>query len=219
MIEFLSQVPLFSKLNEQHLKSISEICTRKLFHAGTILFREKEIGATFYIVYSGSVKIFTTHSGGEEKILAVFNAGESFGELSLIDGKPRSATAQTLEDSGLISLDGIHFMQLLRSNFDMTKSIMEELCSRLRDTNEHVQDLTFLDARTRVLKSLIKLANKSGKRSGTTIDIKLALNYDELARMAGVEKNVLIQVLRDLQEKRIVILGPSHITLDLAKLR
>jgi CRP/FNR family transcriptional regulator/CRP/FNR family cyclic AMP-dependent transcriptional regulator len=219
MIEFLSKVPLFAKLNETQLQAIDRICGKKTFAAGTILFRENEVGDIFYIVLSGSLKIYNTTKGGEEKILATFKPGESFGELSLIDGKPRSATAQTLEDSVLICLDGTLFLRLLQANFDITKCIMEELCNRLRETNQHVQDLTFLDSRTLVLKSLIKLANKHGKRSGTTIEIRMALNYDELSRMAGVQKPVLMQVLRDLHERRILVQGPESMTLDLAKLR
>src|SRR5690606_18700561 len=143
----------------------------------TILFKEKEHGSDFYIVLSGSIKIFTTHQG-EEKVLTVFSAGDSFGELSLIDGKPRSASAQVVENSVLFNIPGDKFMDLLKNNFEITRSIMRELCDRLRNTNQHVHDLTFLDARTRVVKSLISIANKGGTRSGTTITFRVSLNFD-----------------------------------------
>src|SRR5690606_34368299 len=97
MIDFLSKVPLFAKLNESQLKIIADICSKKAVRAGTILFREKEPGSIFYVVYMGSVKIFTSNNAGEEKMLSLFKTGDSFGELSLIDGKPRSATAQAME--------------------------------------------------------------------------------------------------------------------------
>lgn len=219
MIDFLRKVPLFSKLNEDQLSAIRDICTKKTFKAGTVLFQERDLGTTFFIVFSGSVKIYITNQSAEEKILSIFRTGDSFGELSLIDGKPRSTSAATLEDSTLIALDGPHFLQLLRTNFEITLCIMQELSQRLRDTNQHVHDLTFLDARTRVLKNLITLANKSGLREGNKITIKISLNYDELSRMAGVQKNILTQVIRDLQEKQILLLGINDFTLDLAKLR
>jgi CRP/FNR family cyclic AMP-dependent transcriptional regulator len=219
MIDFLSKVPLFSNLNEQQLTSISNICTRKTFKAGTVLFNEKELGTVFYIVFKGSVKIYTTANTGEEKILSLFKSGDSFGELSLIDGKPRSASAQTLEDSVLIALDARNFLDLLKTNFDISLCIMRELCNRLRDTNQHVYDLTFLDARTRVIKSLITLANKNGSRQGNVITIKMMLNYDEVSQMAGVQKPILMQVIRDFQEREILKFNGPEMKLDLAKLR
>jgi len=219
MIEFVRNVPLFSRLNEAQLQAVAAICTRKTYKPNVVLFSEKELGSVFYMVYSGSVKVYTTSQGGEEKILSIFKSGESFGELSLIDGKPRSASAQTLEESVLVTLMGQHFLQLLQNHFDITLGIMQELSNRLRDTNQHVYDLTFLDARTRVIKSLIKLANKHGMRNGNIITIKLVLNFDEISQMAGVQKITLMQVVRDLEEKHILTISPVDFKLDLAKLR
>ncbi|WP_274362777.1 Crp/Fnr family transcriptional regulator [Paenibacillus thermotolerans] len=219
MQQFLQKVSLFQGLNEDQIVKISEITTRKGFRAGTVLFQQNEIGNVFYIVLTGSVKIYTSNAAGEEKILSTFKAGDSFGELALIDGKPRSASAQTLEDSTFLTISGNDFLKLLQTHFDISLAIMQELCTRLRDTNQHVYDLTFLDARTRVIKNLITLANKNGIRSGNTIYIKLALNYDELSRMAGVTKNVLMQVIRDFEERQIIKATPMDFTLDLSKLR
>jgi CRP/FNR family transcriptional regulator/CRP/FNR family cyclic AMP-dependent transcriptional regulator len=96
---------------------------------------------------------------------------------------------------------------------------MRELCQRLRDSNQHVNDLTFLDARTRILKNLIMLANRHGVREGNLIKIRVALNYDELSQMSNVQKPILMQVLRDLQEKQILVPTATDLRLDLAKLR
>lgn len=216
--EFFRKVTLFSQMTDDQLDLVANITTRKQYTPSTVLFRENEPGNAFYIVYSGSVKIFTTHNG-EEKILSVLKAGESFGELSLIDGKNRSASAATLETSILISLSAANFLDLLRNHFDINLSILRELCQRLRDTNQHVNDLTFLDARTRILKNLIQMANKYGTREGTTILIRMVLNYDELCQMSNVQKPVLMQVLRDFQEKRILTMGMGDMRLDLSKLR
>lgn len=219
MLEHIKKVPLFSQLNEQQLRALVDICTRRTYKTGTILFSEKETGSVFYMVLSGSVKIFTTSSAGEEKILSICKTSESFGELSLIDGKPRSASAQTLEECVLLTITGQSFLELLRSHFDISLGIMQELSSRLRDTNQQVYDLTFLDARTRVIKSLIKMANSHGLRKGTSIIIKLVLNYDEISQLAGVQKSTLMQVIRDLEEKKILTISPSEFTLDLTKLK
>lgn len=218
MIETLQQVPLFYKLNDEQLGHVADICTTKKFREGTVLFREKEPGTAFYIVVSGSVKLYLSQAG-TDKILAIFKAGDSFGELALIDGKPRSATAQTLEDSVMIELAADKFLELLKWNFDITLCIMQELSQRLRDTNQHVHDLTFLDARSRVVKSLIMLANKHGTRQGPTIHVKLALNCDEISRMAGVQKTELMQVMRDLENRGVITANFNEFSLHLNQLR
>jgi CRP/FNR family transcriptional regulator, cyclic AMP receptor protein len=218
MLNFLKKVSLFNRLSNEQLQLIASICIRKSYSLSTVLFRENDPGATFYIVFSGSVKVYTSH-GGDEKILSVFKSGDSFGELSLIDGKPRSASAQTLEESQLISISAAAFHELLRDNFELCISIMRELCERLRETNQHVHDLTFLDARSRVIKNLIRLANKHGVREGTVINIKVSLNYDELSQMSGCQKPILMEVMRDLQARRIVSVLQNGFRLDLSKLR
>src|SRR4051812_18622780 len=124
MLELIKKVPLFGQLNDQQLRALVDICTKRTYKMGTILFSEKEMGSIFYMVLSGSVKIFTTSSTGEEKILSICKTSESFGELSLIDGKPRSASAQTLEECALLTITGQSFLDLLRSNFDISLGIM-----------------------------------------------------------------------------------------------
>jgi CRP/FNR family cyclic AMP-dependent transcriptional regulator len=219
MFELLKTVSFFNKLNDEQLSKIYSLCHKKTYPVGTLLFKEKDQGNVFYILLNGSVKIFTSNAGGEEKILSIFKAGDSFGELSLIDGKPRSASAATLEDSTVYALSSYDFLDLTREHFDIALGIMQELAQRLRDTNQHVHDLTFLDARTRVVKSLILIANKNGHRSGTMIAVKMALNYNELARLAGVPQKVLADVMRDLEEKQLLSFTNEGFAMDLSKLR
>src|SRR5690554_637640 len=218
MLQLLQKVSLFSSLTEEQLTVIAQQCTRKSFRAEHVLFLEKDNGAEFYIVMAGSVKIYTS-SGGADKILSLFKAGDSFGELSLLDGKPRSASAATVENSVLLALDKTSFLEVLRTNFDIAIIIMQELCQRLRDTNSHVHDLTFLDSRTRVLKHLIQSANKHGIRQGTKISLRIVFNFDELARMAGVNKDTLMQVIRELEVKKILTVTDEGFTIDLARIR
>lgn len=219
MIDLLKMVPLFNQLNDDQLQKIHTLCKKNTYPAGTVLFKEKDIGNAFYILISGSVKIYTSSQSGEDKILTVFKAGDSFGELSLIDGKPRSASAETLEKSTMYAVTSQDFLELIKQNFDISLGLMRELAQRLRETNEHVHDLTFLDAKTRVIKNLILLANKNGVRQGMNIEIKSTLNYDELSRMAGVSQKILIEVMRDLQDKKLITFLPQSIMLDLSKLR
>jgi CRP/FNR family cyclic AMP-dependent transcriptional regulator len=218
MLKVLKKVSLFAGLTDEQLEVIGQHCKGRSFKSGHVLFQEKEMGAEFYVVMSGSVKIYTS-SGGEDKILSLFKSGDSFGELSLLDGKPRSASAAVVEDSVLLTLEKVSFLRVLQENFDIAIMIMQELCQRLRDTNQHVHDLTFLDSRTRILKHLIQMANKHGVRQGTTISLRIVFNFDELSRMAGVKKDTFMEVIREFEAKGILTVNDEGFTLDLAKLR
>ncbi|MBN2984860.1 MULTISPECIES: Crp/Fnr family transcriptional regulator [Cohnella] len=219
MIQWIRNVALFDGLSDKQLEHVYKIANSRSYAPGTVLFHEKEPGSTFYIVLSGSVKLFTRSSSGEEKVLTVAAAGDSFGELALLDGRPRSASAQTLESTLVLEISYHDFMALLEAHFDITRGILSELCNRLRETNEHVNDLTFLDGRTRVLKNLIQLANKHGKRDGLQISIHVALNFDELAQKAGVTKALLSDVLRELESKGVLSFGINEYKLNLSKLK
>ena len=215
----LRNVSLFRYLNDHQLTIIGRLCTKKSFVAGEMLFYEKDRGSEFYVIISGSVKIFTASDDKQqEKILTVLKSGDSFGELSLIDQQPRSASAQVIEDAVLYGLRGELFMNLLKSNFDIAHGIMIELCNRLRETNQKVHDLTFLDERSRIIKSIIQMAAKNGQRDGHLIYFKLALNHDELAQMAGVNKEVMNQVMNDFQNRSILSSSEGHYILDLSKI-
>jgi CRP/FNR family cyclic AMP-dependent transcriptional regulator len=219
MIEQLREAPLFSKLTDAQLQQISNECTTNTYPAGTILFRENDIGTVFYLVLSGAIKIYTSNQQGEDKILSIFTKGDSFGELSLLDGKPRSATAQSIEETKLISLTAKNFNKLLREHFDITLSIVAQLSTRLRETNQQLHDVTYLDAKQRVMKNLVKLAGTHGSRDGKTIKIKINLNYDEVSQLVGVAKPLLFQVFNELQSIGILHVMDNEFVLDLKKLK
>lgn len=217
--QLMKHIPLFSSLAPEHIGLLADRMEKRENEAQTILFRENDPGDSFFIVLSGTVKIYRTSPEGDEKILAVFNAGDSFGELSLIDGKPRSATAQTLDDTELVVMSREHFLDMLKTHFDLNLVIMAEIVQRMRDTNDQVSDLMFFDVRTRVIKSLVKLANRFGERSEHTIVVRMPLDRNELSQMAGVKMKELSEVLYDLEDRQLVKMYVSHFELNLIKLR
>ncbi|HHY73676.1 MAG TPA: cyclic nucleotide-binding domain-containing protein [Bacillus bacterium] len=137
MLKILSKVPLFEMLSLEELQKIEEVSEVKGYQEGKQLFEEGDIGDTFYVVLIGKVKIYR-----DNKYIATFEKGDSFGELAIIDQEPRSATARIIEDSVLLSLSREVFLNFLRNNPDVTIKILEIVCKRLRKTNDNVSGLS-----------------------------------------------------------------------------
>lgn len=219
LTQSLRKIPMFQQLSDRQLQLLMASFTVQKHKPRVTLFKEKDPGDTFFVILKGSIKIYLQSAKGTEKILAVCNAGDSFGELSLLDGRPRSASAQTLQKTELLVMSRVQFLNLLENNFEITHSIMKEMIQRIRDTHQQITDLTLIDTRSRVIKSLIKLAGRFGRRSDHAIDVELPLDLNELAQMVGIDLRELHLVLNDLEEQELVRMHANYYVLNLHKLR
>ena len=114
----------------------------KTFNKAVIIFRENDPGKEMYIIHSGAVKLYKEQKSGQRFLLATLAPGDFFGEMSLIDGSPRSATAIVdKEGTRLIELDRNKFLYLLRHQPEFALAVMERLCERLRQTNQALAEL------------------------------------------------------------------------------
>lgn len=218
MIQLLKRVPLFSELSDDQLDIITSITSQLEFEPNTVLFERGDPGSAFCIVVKGSVKVYTSNDEGHQKILAVFHPGDSFGELSLIDGKPRSATVETLEDTILLTVTNESFHLLLRAHYDIAQKVIIQLCSRLRATNTHVYDLAFLEPSARIVKNMIRSAKLHGERSEDKLIVHTPFSREATAGLAGVKLHILDEVLQELQEEGILSIEEHQYSIDLAKL-
>ena len=142
--EFLKNTILFSDLTTFEIIKVNKVTRNRTYHADEVVFKEGAIGDSLYIVKAGSVRVTKMEDGNEEKVLAILNTGDHFGEIALVDKHPRSATVIANEDSELIQIHAEDFNKLLESDRDIAlkfyKTFVKVLCARLRDTNE---SLTF----------------------------------------------------------------------------
>jgi CRP/FNR family cyclic AMP-dependent transcriptional regulator len=219
LISLFRKIPLFEIFTNHELELLSQYCSLEKVDAQTVLFREKDPGDVFYVILQGSIKIFMQSNSGSEKILTLLQSGDSFGELSLIDGQPRSASAQTLDKTELIIISRENFMKMLETHFDIAIRIIKELIQRIYDTKQHFEDLMFFDASERVIRTLIKLTNRFGKRTEYSIEVEMLLDFNELSQMAGVNIIELQNVLSDLEKKQLLRMHTHYFTLNLLQLR
>jgi len=173
----------------------------KRFPAGTVLFHEGDRGEEMFILQSGKVKI-SKKIRGVEKTLATLEKGEFFGEMAILNDKPRSATAETIEDADMLVIDRKTFETLLRSNVEIAIRFIKRLADRLRETNEQMESLMIRDNTSRLVSILAK---KVKDVSGGAVTVSV----DDLAGLAGIESGQARMILEKLANVRILGLTPD----------
>ena len=150
MINFLKLVPLFSSLKDDELDAILNHSSKVNYPKNKIIFLENEEGNELYMILKGSVKVVRISESGEEITLAVLQKGDFFGEMSLLDGKPRSATVISDEDSILIHLNKSNFEKVIEQYPRIALKLLKELTSRLRKADDLIGKLAFLNVSGRI---------------------------------------------------------------------
>jgi len=188
----------------------------KEFPAGTVLFTEGEPGREMYVVQQGRVNI-SKRVGDVEKILTSLGPGEFLGEMSILNNKPRSATATCAEASRLLVIDAKTFEAMVRSNAEIAIRMIKKLADRLQEANEQIENLLFADASARVVHFLATAAERGTR---TPAGQRIAIAPKELAARVGLKPNQVDDVLVKLVKARIVsVLPDGFVVPDVSKLR
>ncbi len=186
------------------------------FAQGTVLFREGEPGKEMYVVQQGRIHV-SKRVGDVEKILASLGPGEFLGEMSILNNKPRSATATCAEDSKLLVIDGKTFEAMIRGNAEIAIRMIKKLADRLAEANEQIENLLFADASTRVVHFLATAAEKA-PRGPSGHEVRVLPK--ELPARVGVKPDQADEVLLKLLKAKIVSVHPDGFVVpDVAKLR
>ncbi|MGE5701071.1 MAG: Crp/Fnr family transcriptional regulator [Clostridia bacterium] len=212
-LHFLAEVPFFRDLSPEELTQIRKLFIERRYKKGAPIFFEGDPGEEFFIVKYGTVKIFR-FDRSREVILALFREGDYFGEMAVLQKhEVRSASAQTLDACVLYAMKRKDFEHLLESNPRLTLKLVESLMDRLRKANEQIEDLTFLDARSRIIKNLLNLAEEHGvtQDDGRLIDLKLT--HQQIADMVGTVRETVTKVLLELQDKALISVDKKKILL------
>jgi len=213
----LRQITLFSGLSDPALSALAARVRIRSYRKGEILFHKDDPGSSLFLLKTGRIKISTFSSEGKEAVFTVHGPGDAFGELALLDGAPRSATATALEPSRLLTLDRAAFVSFLREHPDAALVLLSELTARVRRLSGQVEDLMFLDIPGRLARTLLRLGEQHGKRTSRGLEIDLQITQTELGGMVGatrVSVNRLLHWFADrgliaIDDRRIVLLQPE----------
>jgi CRP/FNR family transcriptional regulator len=202
----LNNVRLFADLSDAERDRIATACRRRAYRKGTNLFYEGDHGGQLYIVLCGGVKIFSeSPETGQETILALLRPGEVFGEMALLTGEPRSASAVTTENTELLLLDQASFHAILRDSFELTTQLLRNLASRLRQSNENLLDITSNTSLSRVAKLVLAQADPASGR------LCPPLSQEEIASRIGVRRETVARNLAKLEASRCLKRNRGHI--------
>ncbi|HYH83978.1 MAG TPA: DUF1003 domain-containing protein [Pyrinomonadaceae bacterium] len=135
-LEALRSVPLFASLDDKGATDLRELLELELKPAGSVLFKQDDEGDAMYLIEDGRVRIFINDEDGDEVTLAELGGGDFFGEMAILDGKPRSAFATVVTDSRLAVLSREHFLDFVRQNPDVALTMLSAITDRLRQTDE-----------------------------------------------------------------------------------
>ena len=180
----------------------------KEFRRGDVLFREGEPGMEMYVIQAGKVNITKTVRE-TEKILATLGAGEFFGEMSILNNKPRSAGAVVAEDAKLLVIDPKTFEGMIRGNVEIAVRLIKKLSDRLQEADEQIENLLFRDPNSRVVHYLWQAALKRGK--DTAQGKLVAMNLNELHVRMGVSAEEVQEAVNKTAKARIISLVPEGV--------
>lgn len=219
-IEILKIVPIFSRLDRESLQRIAEISIERSYEKGEVIILQGTRVDGLYIVIRGSIKISRLSEDGRVKTLAILSTGDIIGEMSLLDEELASATAEALEDSHLLFIEREEFQNILLKYPIITLGIAQILVKRLRLADEEIENLAFYSVRSRVIKTLIELANKYGKKTQQGIKILFRFTHQELADMVGSSRETVSRIISVLEKEQIIINEGGHtIIKDMERLK
>jgi CRP-like cAMP-binding protein len=197
-LESLRAIPLFSSVSDEDLESIASLLIERRFPVGKTIVEEGLPGDYMYVIREGRVKVTKLSGDGREKILELLESGEFFGEMSLLDRAPRSASVKTLAETRVLALARNDFLSVLRRSPDLAMAVVQELTRRLRQVDEQASSLSFqsVEERTRGLLQRMAREEMEGPLRRTP-----ALTHQQIADMIGTSRETVTRVVKELKEQ------------------
>jgi CRP/FNR family transcriptional regulator, cyclic AMP receptor protein len=199
--------PFFTALSARDAQELLKRTRSRRVPAGHVLFQQGDAGDGLYGILAGRVAFTVDSVEGKELILNVLGPGEFFGEIALLDGKGRTATAVVRDACHLLFIARKEFMSFFGERPEAMSRIIELLCARLRRSTEYIADTAFRDLSTRLAKQLVNLVDDDG----SSREAALRISHAELAAMLGVSRERVSMQLAAWSDKGILDQGRGHL--------
>ena len=204
---------LFRGLPAKTIDRVTALATRRSYDDGAIIFMRGDPGDSLCGVVTGRVRISASRAGGKEVFLNIMEPGDAFGEIALLDGSPRTATATAtaMARTELTILQRDAFFTLLRADSQLAEHLIQLLCKRVRWTAEQMEDSALLTVPAKLAKRLLSLAAIHGRP--TPEGTRLVISQEELAQFLGLSRQIVNQHLQTWRAKSWLSVGRGSVTL------
>lgn len=206
----LENVPLFESLSQQDRAELEAGMHTQCFPKGSRLVKQSDISNNLlYVVLSGRLKVFMSNEDGREVLLDFLQEGDTFGELSLFDEQPRSATVMTVEDCKIALFPRAYLFECLQRNPNIAIELLKTVIKRMRNTTEQVSSLALLDVYGRIAKTLTNMVKTQADGKKATDP----LTHQELSTMVGASREMVTRILNDLKRGGYIAIENHRIEL------
>ncbi|MGE0370667.1 MAG: Crp/Fnr family transcriptional regulator [Gammaproteobacteria bacterium] len=179
----------------------------------SVIFQKGDPGTSMMAVVRGRVKICTYSVDGKELVLNIIGKDGLFGEISVLDGQPRSGDAVALEDTDLLVLERNRLLPFLTGNPEMATRLLEVLCLRLRQTSAHLEDALLREAPSRVARGLLRLAGTFGRPDGQGTRLDIKLSQQQIGSLIGISRESVNKYLVEWSRAGAITVQNGYITI------
>jgi CRP/FNR family cyclic AMP-dependent transcriptional regulator len=202
---------LFRGLSPATLEQIARLSVRRAYERNAVIFSQSDPGDALYGVVTGRVRISASSAAGREVFLNIMEPGDTFGEIALLDGRPRTASASATAPSELLIVTREQFLGLLSREPQLTDHLLRLLCARLRWVSGFAEESALLSVPARLARRLLSLGKLHGHETPAGIELKVS--QDEVARFLGLSRQIVNQYLQTWKARRWVDLGRGRIVI------
>jgi CRP/FNR family cyclic AMP-dependent transcriptional regulator len=216
----MARSPLFHGIEPDELTRIALSMHRRRYRRDEVIFHEGDPGDSLHVVVEGRVKITRESAEGGEAIVVVLQAGDTFGELCLLDGAPRSATAIAMEPTETMTMSRTTFVELVEGGSPFRTQLLTGIARRIRRLTDQLAEVHFLDLAGRLALQLGRLAEEVDPNGTVDIALNRSITQSDLASMVGGTRQRVNQIIGDFVDEGLIRQEAGRIIVrDLERLR
>ena len=204
--DLLRRVPLFTSLDEAQTDILERAFTKRKFGGNALIFEQGRQSDAFFVILVGRAHVVTRDERGREVIFAVLEQGDYFGEMSLIDSEPHSASVKTVVPTEVLMLERSAFEACLPAPHSLPHSLMLNLVQRLRAADRKIESLALLNAQERVVQYLKEVARPD--EDGTPV-IRERISSSDLGKSVGASREMVTRVMKRLKDHGVIVMRPD----------
>ncbi len=205
----LELIELFSGISQEVIDKLSNLMKEVSVKKNTQVITQGDTSRSLFIISKGRLKVFANDEHGNQTIFTFLSEGDFFGELSLLDSAPRSASVTAVDDCTLLTLSHQNFQNILEEHPEISQPLFTALTMRIRQMDETICDLTSRDTYGRLAQTLYREAVQHDDGSLTT----KRLTHQDLAEMIGSSREMVSRILKDLRTGEYISIDQKEITI------